>query len=161
MITSSSELRHPTSTPGTSSVGASEGQKTRINPCFRVVIIPLRQSLNRTSPPQLFSGGYATFDLTRMLSVVRRCVCSAGGVCARTDKLGFPSCNALDRDEEEHEEDGEDGKSFGCAGLTAASALGRLVVLCALAYYYSVIPSEDRKLIQTSDKVPPRGDVTS
>lgn len=42
--TSNSEFRHPTSTPGMSSRGASEGQKTRINPWLRLFIIPSRST---------------------------------------------------------------------------------------------------------------------
>ena len=40
--TSNSEFLHPTRTPGSRCCGASEGQKMRIRPCLREVIISLR-----------------------------------------------------------------------------------------------------------------------
>ena len=60
-----------------------------------------------------------------------------------TDQLGFLVGDALNGDEEDGEEDGQNRKA-----------------LCR-ASNYPVIPREDGQLIQSSDKIPARSDVAS
>lgn len=124
--TSRSLFFQPTKIPGVSSFGASLGQKTRINPCFFEVIIPLRQILERSSPSQLFAGGNASVEWLRVLRVVRLYAVFLGGIV--TDECRLPCRNALDGNEKENEEDGEDRKAFCCAGLRKSSTVSALQV---------------------------------
>ena len=104
-----------------SSLCASLGQKTRINPCFFEVIIPLRQISERPSPSQLFAGGNASLEWLRVLRVVRLNAVFLGSI--GTDVCRLPCRNALDGNEKQDEEYGQDREAFCCAGLRKRSTV--------------------------------------
>jgi hypothetical protein len=92
------------------SLGASSAQNTRINPWLRVGMLPLREQLERAATSELLSRGYSRFFRSWVLEEgrVRRKWSNVHvvGSSGQTDEIGLPRGNALDRDQDQDEEDG-------------------------------------------------------
>lgn len=69
----------------------------------------------------------------------------------------------LERDQERHEENGQYDEAFGGASLNDAVShcTPALSPILWQPYNHTVVPGEDDELIQASDEVPARGDVSS
>lgn len=85
---------------------------------------PIAEALERAATPQLLSSRKTwSIDRSRMLEEKIRTVSECGGHCWQTNELGLARSDALEWDENENEEDGENRESLESSCLDRVSLM--------------------------------------